>query len=86
MLSQASPKTVTVQYRTGNGSAVAPSDYVSKTGTVTFAPGQRSKAISVSIRRDRMREPNEVFFVFLHTAKNARLIDPNASGGILNDN
>ena len=84
-LGQASTRTVTVRYGTGDGSAVAGSDYVARSGTLTFSPGERSKTITVQVRGDRVREPSEGFFVFLSGATNARLVDPNASGGILND-
>lgn len=66
-------------------SAKAPSDYAKKTALVTFAPGQTSQTVTVSVRGDRAREGNEVFFLLLSNAVNATLADPSGSGGIIND-
>ena len=65
--------TVTVQYRTLDGAtgkpsdqtAYAGSDYSSKSGTVTFAPGETSKVISIPITNDTRVEKNEFFTVEL---------------------
>ena len=84
-LNQASAKTVKVTFRTANGSAVAPSDYTSKTVVVTFMPGQTVKNVPVKIKGDRVREPNETFFVLLNNPVNATISDPNGSGGIINN-
>src|SRR5262249_10473871 len=46
-LSAASGWTVTVNYATANGSALAGSDYTATSGTLTFSPGQTSKTVSV---------------------------------------
>jgi hypothetical protein len=81
-LSYASASTVTVQWSTLNGTvsggvggATSASDYtaVSPT-TLTFAPGQTSKQITVDIVRDALDEPNERFFVDLSNAVNAWVI------------
>jgi hypothetical protein len=84
-LNQASGRTVKVTFRTANGSAVAPSDYTSKTVVVTFMPGQTVKNVPVKIKGDRVREPNETFFVLLNNPVNATIADPNGSGGIINN-
>ena len=42
-LSAPSGNTVTVDYATADGSAIAPGDYVSVSGTVTFNPGETTK-------------------------------------------
>jgi hypothetical protein len=84
-LSRASTIPVSVKWVTADGSARAPSDYVAGAGTLTFAPGQTTKPIAVQIRGDRIKEPNEVFFVLLHNPVGATIADPNATGGILND-
>ena len=38
-LAQASGQTVSVQYATSNGTAIAGTDYLPASGTLTFAPG-----------------------------------------------
>ena len=41
--------TVTVQYQTANGTALAGSDYTAASGTVTFAPGVTSQPVVVAV-------------------------------------
>lgn len=68
--------TVTVQYRTKDGAtgatsdltAYAGADYTSKTGTVTFAPGETSQVIGIPIKNDSSIEKNELFTVELYSA------------------
>jgi uncharacterized delta-60 repeat protein len=81
-LSKAGTSTVTVQYATANGTAVAPGDYTAKSGTLTFSVGQTSKTITIVIRGDNLDEPNETFFVNLSNATNATIADPQGMGTI----
>lgn len=74
-LSGASANTITVNYATSNVSATAGTDYTALTGTLTFAPGQTSKTISVSITDDADLENLETFNVVLTDATNAAVID-----------
>jgi hypothetical protein len=68
--------TVTVQYRTLDGASGMPSDqtawagsdYSSKSGTLTFTPGETSKTFSVPITNDSRVEKNEYFTVELRNA------------------
>ena len=76
---------MTVHWATAKGTAQTPSDFGGASGTLTFAPGQKSKNVAVTIKGDHLKEPNEVFFVLLSNPHNATIADPNASGGILND-
>ena len=48
-LSPAQAGIVTVDYTTVDGTAIAGQDYVAKSGTLTFAPGETSKTIDISI-------------------------------------
>ncbi len=84
-LSSASSKTVTVDFATANGTAVAPGDYSARTGTLTFAPDQTSKTITVSVRGDLLDETTETFTVILSNAVNATLLDSAGTGTILDD-
>ncbi|HWB00461.1 MAG TPA: cellulose binding domain-containing protein [Pirellulales bacterium] len=84
-LSAASAQTVSVQYATANGTATAGSDYVGASGTLTFAPGQTSKTISVAINGDTTIEPDENFTLTLSNAVNATLGRTSATGTITND-
>jgi hypothetical protein len=75
-LSAASSSTVTVDYATADGSAtVADDDYVSRSGTLTFAPGDTSKTISVQVIGDTKTEETEVFSVNLSDASGATIVD-----------
>lgn len=84
-LSHASPSVVSVTYATSDGSATAPSDYVAASGTLTFSPGQTSKAIVVSIVGDTVLEPDETFAVTLGQPENATILNGTATGTITND-
>jgi len=84
-LSASSTSTVTVQYATANGSATAPSDYVTTSGTVTFNPSETSKPVSVTINGDTLEEFNETFFVNLTSPTNATISDTQGVGTINND-
>ncbi|HUR18575.1 MAG TPA: Calx-beta domain-containing protein [Acidimicrobiales bacterium] len=74
-LSAASGRTVTVTYETNNGTAAAGSDYTAATGTVTFAPGETSRNISLAVLPDNLDEDNETFTVDLLVATNATIAD-----------
>jgi uncharacterized protein len=64
-LSKPSGRTVTASFRTANLSAVAGRDYVAQTGTLTFAPGETRKSITVTILADSKKEFDEAFAVKL---------------------
>jgi hypothetical protein len=70
-LSNASTQTVTVDYKTTDGTAAASSDYVAAAGTLTFAPGEIVKTIPLQIIGDKLDEGNENFFVDFSNAVNA---------------
>ncbi|TSA44002.1 hypothetical protein D4R49_01070, partial [bacterium] len=48
-LSRASQESITVNWATQNGSAIIGSDYGTSSGVVTFAPGETSKTLIISI-------------------------------------
>jgi Calx-beta domain/RTX calcium-binding nonapeptide repeat (4 copies) len=84
-LSVPSTKLVSVQYATTDGTATVPSDYASASGTLTFAPGQRSKSITVSVVSDLTIEQDETFTVTLSNPLNATIASGTATGTITND-
>ena len=85
-LSAASDAPVTVTYATADGTAtVAGGDYQAATGTLTFAPGQTSKTITVLVNGDRLAEADEYFFVNLTGATNAGIANGSGFGTILDD-
>jgi hypothetical protein len=90
-LSRASTQTVTVQYATADGIATAGNDYLATAGTLTFAPGQTSKTISVTVLGDRIAEHSgyqtfsEAFTVALSNPSNGLLSGSPANGVIQDD-
>ena len=84
-LSQGITDAVSVKYATANGTALAKQDYTATSGTLTIQPGHTSGTISVAIKADRKREPNEMFSVQLSNAVGATISDAVATGTILND-
>ncbi|MGE5273952.1 MAG: Calx-beta domain-containing protein [Verrucomicrobiota bacterium] len=84
-LSASTPLPVSVSYATSNGSATAPADFTSATGTVKFAPGETSKTITVTVVGDTAYEPDETFTVALSNPVNATIGTGSATGTIQND-
>ncbi|MBD0269924.1 MAG: glycoside hydrolase family 9 protein, partial [Cyanobacteria bacterium Co-bin8] len=84
-LSKASTQSVTVGYATQNGSAIAGQDFTAKQGTLTFAPGQTSKTIAIPIINDTLVEPTETFKVVLSNATQAKILDSQGIGTILDN-
>ena len=77
---------VTINYATANGTAVAPGDYLAKSGTLTFPTGSSFATINVTVNGDKVKEPNETFYVKIsNPSANAYLGDTQATGTILND-
>lgn len=64
-------QTVTVNFATQDGSAVAGQDYVAANGTVTFAPGETTHTIAVTITADAPPEADEQFTLVLSNPVNA---------------
>jgi hypothetical protein len=64
-LSSASATTVTVVASTVSGTAVAGSDFVAKTVTLTFNPGTTTLYVQVAVIGDKVKEPTETFTVAL---------------------
>jgi serralysin len=84
-LSAAATGAVTVNYATQNGTATAGSDYAAQSGTLTFAAGQTSRTLAVSVVGNTAIEKNETFFVGLSGAAGATIADGQGAGTIVND-
>jgi hypothetical protein len=85
-LSAAYDQAVTMSFRTADGTATASSgDYIAKTGTVTFAPGETTRTITIEVKGDNQREPNEYFFLDLFNNTNSLFTGYRAIGWIMND-
>ena len=84
-LSGARDYPVTVRYATLDGSAAAPGDYAAASGTLTFAPGETSKAVAVTIADDALDEADETFSLVLSDTLNATLADSSAAATVNDD-
>ncbi len=84
-LSQPVAVPVTVNYSTADGTASGNSDYNPTSGTVTFAPGEVVKTITVISRVDIDPESTENFFVNLTGATNAVIGDGTAQVLLIDD-
>jgi chitinase len=83
-LSAPSSEAVTVAYATENGTATS-SDFQAASGTLTFAPGETEKTITVPVIGDRLGEPNETFAVNLSSPANATIANGQGVGTIVDD-
>jgi hypothetical protein len=93
-LSAASAQTVTVDFATQDGSAIGGAtiggpygdpDYQTASGTLTFAPGETSKTITVNVNPEVYKERTETFYVNLSNAMGATISTAQGKGTILND-
>ncbi|NOX53422.1 MAG: hypothetical protein GXP27_03090, partial [Planctomycetes bacterium] len=84
-LNAAATRPVQVNYATADGSARAGEDYAPVSGTLTFAPGERTKTVSVIVFGDETVEPDETFSLRLSAPVNAELADATGLATILND-
>jgi chitinase len=89
-LSAVSGLSARVSYSTVNGTAKArvsatDGDFLRTTGTLTFAPGETSKQITVEILGDTLYESDETLNISLTSALRATIADSAALGSIVND-
>ncbi len=84
-LSTDSADPVTVNWRTADGSAIAPDDYLARSGTLIFPPGMVALTITNKMVGDRIRELDETFAVQLSGAVNATISKDQGVVLILND-
>ena len=83
-LSRPASGTVTVDYATADGTATAGEDYTATTGTLTFSSGEQTKTISVPLIDDAIDEGQETFTLTLSNPTQARILDGEATGTIIN--
>ena len=83
-LSAAAGEPVTVDWATSDGTATAGEDYVASSGTLTFATGETSRTIEVTVLDDAHDEGSETFALHLSNADGAELADAEATGTIVN--
>ena len=77
---------VTLRYATQDGTATAGTDYTATSGTLTFAPGEYAKTVSVPILGDRIAETDETFKLLLsNPSRGTTIRTPQATCTIVND-
>src|SRR5438046_6322934 len=91
----ATTQSVTVGFTTGSAHATTPGtdhtpststpDYIRQTGTLTFAPSDPSKTITVQVCEDTTFELSEAFTVKLSGATGATITKDTGIGTIVND-
>ena len=84
-LSNVTADTVTVDYSTINGMAVAGSDYDSTSGTLTFATGVVTQSILIKILDDTTYESTETFTVNLSNPVGGVIADGQGVGTIIDN-
>ena len=86
-LSRAASGPVSVDYATKDGTAAGGADYTAASGTLTFAPGETAKTVSVALLDDSHDEGKETFTLRLSNPQGAylRKMHREAKGVIRND-
>ena len=84
-LSSPSVGVVIVSYATSPGTAQAPSDYSSASGTLTFMPGTDAMPLSVQVNGDVLDEPDEFFLLALTSPIGASMEDAEGYARIRDD-
>lgn len=73
-----------INYSTADNTALQSSDYATKSGTLTFAPGDTTQTITVTTVNDNFSEPRETMFVNISGTSGA-FISRSQGIGTIND-
>jgi len=84
-LSEASGSPVSVDFSTASGSAAAGSDFLARSGTLVFAPGETAKTVQVAVQGDTQVEGDESFRLVLSNPAGATIADGEGLGTIVDD-
>lgn len=84
-LSSAAVQPVSLSYATADGTATAGSDYTAASGTLSFAVGESSKTVTVSVLGDTDVEDDETFTLSLSQVVNAPVSKAVGTATIIND-
>ncbi len=83
--SQPCGNAISFTHATSDQSAVAGSDYVASSGTLSIPPGANDTTVSITVYGDTVYEPDETFLVTLSNPSTGAIADGQATGTILND-
>ena len=65
---------------------VSDTDNLAQSGTLTFAPGETTKTITIEVQGDSKKEANETYYLDLFdNSSNALFTKKRGTGTILND-
>ena len=81
-LAGANPQTVTVDYTTADGSAIAGTDYTATSGTLTFAPGVTTQTVNVTVSGESTTTASKTLSVVLSGETNA-IVTANSATGVV---
>ncbi len=84
-LDAATTRDVVVDYAAADGTARAGVDYLPTSGRLTFAPGEMTKTVLVSVLGDERDEVDETLILRLTNAVNGTIVDAAMIGTILDD-
>jgi uncharacterized repeat protein (TIGR01451 family) len=84
-LNAKSYESITVDYFTSDGTAVAGVNYYATNGTLSFGPGVTTQTVTVVTVSDITPGPDRVFYLNLTNASNASIGATHVAGTILND-
>jgi hypothetical protein len=76
-LQPATTNVTTIDFMTVDGTAFAGSDFIATNGTLTFAAGQTTGTVSVTVTADPNPEPDERFFVQISNPTGGSGVGPN---------
>lgn len=85
-LSEASTEALTVDVATSAGSATAGTDYITTTGTLSFAAGVTTRTIFVPVNGDLLDEADETFSVTLSQASGEATLGDETATATIRDN
>jgi hypothetical protein len=76
---------VTIDYATGDGTALSGEDYAASSGSLTFSGSVTAQTVSVPVHGDADPEPDETFSLRLSNPSHGAVVDGEADGTILDD-
>ncbi len=85
-LSRSSDQTVTVQYTSSDGTALAGEDYTASRGIVIFDPGATRGVVEIELNDDDLPEENETFTITLsNVSDHVRILQDTGTGTIIDN-
>lgn len=84
-LTSAATETITVNWATADGTAIAGSDYIGASGSLSFAPGEMTSTFQIGILGDADEEPDETLNIVLSQTAGAPIARASALMTLRND-